>query len=63
MRFKFTTTPLKDLPLKSVVDGYTLTSRSNSGANAYGYRSLEDGKFEEVLLIYTKEPYVSERKP
>lgn len=59
MKFKFTTTPLKDTPLGAVVDGYTLTSRSHTGKNAIGWRKLDNGKFEEVTLIYTTEPPVA----
>lgn len=53
MKFKFTTTPLIDVPLGTVVDGYALSSRSHTGKNAIGWRKLSDDKFEEVLLVYT----------
>jgi len=57
MKFKFTTTPLKDLPLGSVVDGYKLVARSWTGENAVGNRVDADGQlaapFDAALLIYT----------
>lgn len=57
MKFKFTTTPLKDLPLGTVVDGYKLTQRSWTGGNAVGHRVDADGlptnPFDAALLIYT----------
>jgi len=69
MKFKFTTTPLKDLPLGSVVDGYCITSRAHTGENAIGYKCTKEKWYngyykaskpiEEVLLIYTKEPAIA----
>ena len=60
MKFKFTTTPLKDLPLGTMVDGYKLVARSHTGKNAEGYKEHE-GKFvERVLLIYQPEPPIEE---
>lgn len=59
MKFKFTTTPLRDLPLGSVVDGYKLTARSYTRVNAIAHRVGADGlptrPFEQVMLIYTDE--------
>jgi len=60
MKFKFVLQPLKDLPLGSVVDGYELVERSFTGKNAVGFR-MKDGKFEEVLLIYTEESPIEEK--
>lgn len=57
MKFKFTTTPLKDIPLGTVVDGYKIIQRSWTGDNAVGHRVDADGlpakPFEAVLLLYT----------
>ena len=62
MKFKFTQTALKDLPLGTVVDGYCLTARSYTGRNAEGYKcAIKQGKvvpvvpFERILLIYSSD--------
>lgn len=60
MKFHFTLTPLKDLPLGTVVDGYELVERSHTGKNAVGFR-MKDGKFEKVLLIYVEEAPIEEK--
>ena len=60
MKFHFTLTPLKDLPIGSVVDGYELVERSYTGKNAVGFR-MEDGKVERVLLIYAEESPIEEK--
>ena len=64
MKFKFTTTPLKDLHLGSVVDGFCIDRRSHTGKNAEGYKCttkrLPNGymkpatPFQRVLLIYSE---------
>ena len=54
MKFHFTLTPLKDLSLGSVVDGYELAERSHTGKTAVGF-SEKDGKVERILLIYAEE--------
>ena len=59
MKFHFTLTNLKDLPLGSVVDGYELVERSHTGKNAIGFR-MKDGKVERVLLIYAESSFISE---
>lgn len=60
MKFRFTTTPLKDVPLGSVIDGFTLVERSHTGKNAVGWR-IKDGKFEKLLLIYTEQEAITEK--
>lgn len=60
MKFHFTLTPLKDLPLGTVVDGYELVERSHTGKNAVGFR-MKDGKFERILLIYVEEAPIEEK--
>lgn len=65
MKFKFTTTPLKDLPLGSVVDGYKLTGRSYTGNGCFAHRVDADGfpttPREKVLLLCTNEQPVEEQ--
>lgn len=61
MKFHFTLTPLKDLPLGTVVDGFELVERSHSGKNAVGFR-MQDGKVERILLIYVEESPIEEKQ-
>ena len=60
MKFHFTLTPLKDLPLGAVVNGFELIERSHTGKNAVGWR-MKNGKCEKVLLIYVEEPPIEEK--
>lgn len=59
MKFHFTLTPRKDLPLGSIVDGFELVERSHSGKNAVGFR-MKDGKVERILLIFAESSFISE---
>lgn len=65
MKFKFTTTPLKDVPLGTIVDGYKLTARSWTGDNAVAHRVDADGlptnPFEAVRLLYTDQQPIEAR--
>lgn len=61
MKFHFTLTQLKDLPLGSVVDGFELVERSFTTKNAVGQREFA-GKVEKVLLIYTEEAPIEEKQ-
>lgn len=66
MKFRFTSTPLKDVALGTVVDGYKITSRSHTGGNAIGYRVNSRGgpvsPFDEALLVYTDQPFITEAR-
>ena len=59
MKFHFTLTPLKDLPLGSVVEGFELVEPSFTGKNAVGFR-MKDGKVERIFLIYAESSFISE---
>jgi len=59
VKFHFTLTPLKDLPLGSIVEGFELVERSFTGKNAVGFR-MKDGKVERVLLIFAEESPIEE---
>jgi hypothetical protein len=60
VKFHFTLTPLKDLPLGTVVDGFELVERSHTGKNAVGFR-MKDGKVERILLIFAEESPIEEK--
>jgi hypothetical protein len=60
VKFHFTLTPLKDLPLGTVVDGYELVERAPSSKNAVGFRE-RDGKVERILLIFAEESPIEEK--
>jgi len=60
MKFHFTLTPLKDLPLGSIVEGFELVERSFTGKNAVGFR-MKDGKVERILLIFAEESPIEEK--
>jgi len=65
MKFHYTATPLKDIPLGTVVDGYRITERSHTGKNAVGWRNVPSlfgqKRLEQVLLIYSESQIISEK--
>lgn len=67
MKFKFTFSPLRGLPLGTVVDGYKLTQRSHTGMNAVGHRVDKRGSptapFDQVLLVHAESAVCGEDTP
>lgn len=60
MKFHFTSTQLKDLPLGSIVDGFELVERFYTSKNAVGQRTV-DGEIETILLIYVEGAPIEEK--